>query len=63
MGRMAEVPGFDSRYDQEIFRYSRVSIPALELIQPPDQLISGAPSPEVKRPGRESDHLYYVVKK
>jgi hypothetical protein len=30
--------------------------PALEPTQPPIQSVLGAPTPRVKRPGREADH-------
>jgi hypothetical protein len=39
-----------------IFFFSIVSGPARGLSQPPIQWVSGALSPEVRRPGREADH-------
>jgi hypothetical protein len=39
---------------QEIFLYSLRSKPALTFTQPSIQRVSGALSPEVKRPGREN---------
>jgi hypothetical protein len=38
------------------FLFSTSSRPALESIQPPIQWVTEAPSPRVKRPGREVDN-------
>jgi hypothetical protein len=48
--------GFESRQGLGIFRFTTASRPALEPTQPPIQLVQGALSLGVKRPGREVDH-------
>jgi hypothetical protein len=47
--------GFYSRHGK-IFRFSATSRQVLGSTQPPIQWVPGAPSPGVKRPGREADH-------
>jgi hypothetical protein len=49
-------PGLDSRQEQNIFLLASVYRPALGPTQPPIQLVPGALSPVVKRPGRQTDH-------
>jgi hypothetical protein len=48
--------GFESRQGLGIFLFTTASRPALEPTQPPIQLIQGALSLVVKRPGREAHH-------
>jgi hypothetical protein len=48
--------GFDSRQGLGIFLLTTASRQALGPTQPPTQLVSGAVSLGVKRPGREADH-------
>jgi hypothetical protein len=48
--------GFDSRWGLGIFLFVTLSRTALGPTQPPLQLVPGALSLEVKRPGREADH-------
>jgi hypothetical protein len=55
-GLQAGRPGHDSRERQEISLFSTASRPALGPTKPPVRLVSGTLSPEVKEPGRESDH-------
>jgi hypothetical protein len=55
-------PGLDSRQRQEIFLFL-VSRPALGPTQPPIQRVSGAFSPEVKRPGCEADHSPFIYRR
>jgi hypothetical protein len=50
-------PRFDSRQGLGIFLLVPTSTPALGPTQPPFQLVPGALSPAVKRPGHEVDHL------
>jgi len=52
----AERLGFDSWWRQEVFLFATASRPAVEPFQPPIQWIQGAPSPEIKRQGSETDH-------
>jgi hypothetical protein len=47
---------FDSRRGLGIFLFTTASRTALEPTQPPIQLVRGALSLVVKRPGREADH-------
>jgi hypothetical protein len=47
--------GFDSRHRRGIL-FPTASRPTLEPTQLPIQRESGAPNPEIKRPGREADH-------
>jgi hypothetical protein len=49
------VLGFDSRRVLGIFLFTTASRTALRPTQPPIQWVPGAPSPGVKRPGREAD--------
>jgi hypothetical protein len=49
------VLGFDSRWGLGIF-LTTASRTALRPTQPPIQWVEGAPSLEVRRPGREADH-------
>jgi hypothetical protein len=48
--------GFESRQRPGIFFFTTASRPALGPTQPPVQLVPGALSLGVKRPGREHDH-------
>jgi hypothetical protein len=50
------VLGFDSRRGLRIFFFTTTSRTALGPTQPPIQLVPGALSLGVKRPGREADH-------
>jgi hypothetical protein len=47
---------FDSRWGLGIFLFTTASRTVLEPTQPPIQLVPGALSLGVKRPGREADH-------
>jgi hypothetical protein len=49
-------PGLDSRQGEEIFRYFPAFRLALQSTPTPIQLIAGALSLGVKRPGTETDH-------
>jgi hypothetical protein len=53
--------GFESRQGLRIFLFSTVSRLALGPTQPPIQLVAGALSLGVKRPGREADHSLYLM--
>jgi hypothetical protein len=48
--------GFDSRQGQDIFLFSTSSRQALVFTQSPIRWVPGSLSPEVKLPGRETDH-------
>jgi hypothetical protein len=48
---------FESRQGLGIFLFTAISRPALRSTQPPIQWVQGALSLEVKRSGREADHL------
>jgi hypothetical protein len=54
--RQARRPGFDSWQGQEIFLCATASRQVPEPTQPPVQLVRGAFSQGVERPGREADH-------
>jgi len=49
-------PEFGSRQVQGLFLLITASRPALGPSQHPTRWVSAAPSPELKLPGRESDH-------
>jgi hypothetical protein len=55
-----QCPQIDSWEGQEIFIFSITSRPDLGHTQPSIQWVQGAHSPEVKRPGREADHIHLV---
>jgi hypothetical protein len=50
-------PGFDSQQGKNILFFT-ASRPTLGPTQPPIQWISGAISPDAKRPGREADQSH-----
>jgi hypothetical protein len=50
------VRGFDSRWELGFFLFFTAFRPVLGPNQPPIQWVPGVLSPEVKRPGRETDH-------
>jgi hypothetical protein len=56
MGWMIGVLGFDSRRELGIFLFITASRTDLGSTQPPIQLVAGALSLGIKRPGREVDH-------
>jgi hypothetical protein len=55
-GRLS-IPGRGKRFSL----CSTASRPALEPTQPAIQCVPGALSPELKRPGREADHLHPYI--
>jgi hypothetical protein len=56
LGATGWTAGVRFRQGKEIFLYFTVARQALGLTQPPIQLVPGALSLEVKRPGHEADH-------
>jgi hypothetical protein len=55
MGWTIGVLGFDFRRELGIFPFTTAFRTALGHTEPPIQWVRGAPSLEVKRPGREAD--------
>ena len=57
LGYGLDARGVDFLYGQEILLLCIMSIPTVELTQPPTQWVPGAVCSGVNREGREADHF------
>ena len=62
LGYRLEDPGFESQQGKGISLCSKTFSPTLGNIEPPILWVIGTLSPEVNRPGRETDHVQLLPK-